>query len=188
MKFFFEMKQFFNLAFEELRDWYARPSADNLGNIFFVDFFFQQSGLPLFLRQPFFFLQQSPFEVRKLPELQLGGPIEVVLAFGLFDFDLGLLDLLSERSQPLNRLLLGLPPRFERVGLCLQVGQFFFEFFESLFRSSVLLFLERFAFDLELHHTARYFIELRRHRINLRAKLRGRFVDEVNRLVRQEAV
>ena len=52
----------------------------------------------------------------------------------------------------------------------------------------VLLLLERGLLDLELHHAAGDLVELLGHRVDLGADHRARLVDQVDRLVGQEAV
>ena len=59
---------------------------------------------------------------------------------------------------------------------------------QPLARGSVVLLFKRLAFDLELHDAAKHFVELRRHRVDFGPQLRGRLVDQVDRLVRQKAV
>ena len=53
---------------------------------------------------------------------------------------------------------------------------------------AVGLFAQRLALDLELHHAPRDFVELLRHRVDLGAQLRRRFVDQIDRFVGQEAI
>ena len=48
--------------------------------------------------------------------------------------------------------------------------------------------MSRFWVDLELHHAPRDCIELLRHRVDLGADDRARLVDQIDRLVRQEAI
>ena len=72
--------------------------------------------------------------------------------------------------------------------LFLQVGQLLFELAEPLDRRLVRLLAQRLALDLELHDAAAHLVELRRHRVDLHAQLRRRFVHQVDRLVGQEAI
>ena len=59
---------------------------------------------------------------------------------------------------------------------------------EPLLRGLVLLLLERLALDLELDQLALDLVDLGRERVDLDAQARGGLVDEVDRLVGQEAV
>ena len=75
-----------------------------------------------------------------------------------------------------------------RVGLCAQVGELLAQCLQAFLAGAVVLVLERCLLDLELHHAARDRVELLRHRVDLGADHRAGLVDEVDRLVRQEAV
>src|SRR6185503_8496528 len=87
-----------------------------------------------------FFLQPA-FEIGKLAVPEFGCAIEVVFTLGFFDFDLSLLDLLSERPQPHDRLFFGLPSRLQRIRLRLQISQLFFEFASRCFDALSFSFL-----------------------------------------------
>ena len=78
--------------------------------------------------------------------------------------------------------------RREPAALFLQVRQLLLELREPLFRRLVLFLPQRLALDLELHDAALELVELRRHRVDLHSQLRRGFVDQVDRLVRQEAI
>ena len=54
--------------------------------------------------------------------------------------------------------------------------------------AAVRLLAQRLALDLELHDAPLDLVELRRHRVDLHPQLRRRLVDEVDRLVGQEAI
>ena len=83
--------------------------------------------------------------------------------------------------------LLGLPALLHGAGLLLEVGQLLLERPEPRLRGVVGLLAQRLALDLELDPPALELVELDRHRVDLHAQPRGRFVDQVDRLVRQEA-
>ena len=127
-------------------------------------------------------------EPRQRAVAQLGGLAEVALAGGLVDLEAGLLDLLLRRADLLDRLLLLLPVRLHAGGLLLQVGDLALDLGEALLRGLVLLLLERLALDLELDDPPLDGVDLGRHRVDLDAQARGGLVDEVDRLVGQEAV
>ena len=59
---------------------------------------------------------------------------------------------------------------------------------EPLGRRGVGFLPQRLRFDLELHDAALDLVELRRHGVDFHAQLRGGLVDQVDGLVRQEAV
>ena len=77
---------------------------------------------------------------------------------------------------------------FMRAGLLLEVGQLLLERLEPGLRGVVGLLAQRLALDLELDPAPLELVELDRHRVDLHAQPRRRLVDEVDRLVGQEAV
>ena len=99
-----------------------------------------------------------------------------------------LLQLFLQLAGRLDGLLFLLPVRLQPGLLFLQVGQLLFEPAEAFDRRRVLLLAKRLALDLELHDPPTHLVELGRHGIDLHAQLRGGFVDEVDRLVRQKPV
>ena len=74
------------------------------------------------------------------------------------------------------------------VELCLQLRQFFVDFGQPLPRSFIGFLLQRFPFNLKLHLPPQNFVQLSRHRIDLRPQLGSRFIHQVDRLIRQEPV
>ncbi len=107
---------------------------------------------------------------------------------GGIEFGPGLLELLLHVAAAADVVLLPLPLRLEPGVLFLEVGQFLLELREPLLRRGVGFLAERFTFDFELHDPPADFVEFGRHRVDLHAELRGRLVDEVDRLVGKEAV
>ena len=78
--------------------------------------------------------------------------------------------------------------RGEPVLLLLEIRQLLLELLQPLLRGLVRLLAQRLALDLELHDAALHFVELGRHRVDLHAQRRRRLVDQVDRLVGQEAI
>ena len=73
--------------------------------------------------------------------------------------------------------------------LLAQLGQLALDRLAALRReASSVSFCERLALDLELHDAALDLVDLGRHRVDLDAQPGGRLVDQVDRLVGQEAV
>src|SRR5882672_587017 len=188
VQFIFERQQALQFGFEQLCHGHARPAADDFGDVLFADLFFDQPRLALFFREQLFFGLQPPFKLGQFAVAQFGGAVEIVLALGLLDLDAGPFNLLAQRPQPLHALFLRLPLRSQRVGLRPQLGKLIFEFLQALARNLIGLLLQRLALDFELHNAARDFVQIRRHRIDLGSQFRGGLVNQVNRLVGQEAV
>ncbi len=127
-------------------------------------------------------------ELRQRSVAQLGDPVEIVLTLGLFDLHLRLFDLLAQRAQLDRGVLLRVPARAQPRLILAQRRQLFLQLLEPAAARVVVLLAQRLALDLELHDAARDLVELLRHRVDLGAQLRGRLVDQVDRLVGQEAV
>ena len=84
--------------------------------------------------------------------------------------------------------LLRLPARGQVGRLLLQRGQFLFELLQPLLRARIALLLERLLLDLQPHDLAVDRVELLGLGIDLHLQPRRRLVDQVDRLVGQEAV
>ena len=133
-------------------------------------------------------LRQLALELGDLAVAQLGGPLEVGVALGALGVAVRLLEALLELLHPGDRLLLVLPARLHLARLLAQVGEVALDRLAARDGRVVLLLLERLALDLELHDAALDLVDLGRHRVDLDAQLRRGLVDQVDRLVGQEAV
>ena len=104
--------------------------------------------------------------------------------------DLGarLLDLLLRLADLLDRVLLLLPVRLHRGRALLELGALLLDLRQPLLRGLVLLLLQRLALDLELDELRSTWSISSGQRVDLDPQARGRLVDEVDRLVGQEAV
>ena len=87
-----------------------------------------------------------------------------------------------------DRLLLVLPARLHLAGALAQLGELGLERLQPRLRGLVGLLLQRLALDLELLDPPLDLVDLGRHRVDLDLQPRGRLVDQVDRLVGQEAV
>src|SRR3954447_16957485 len=183
-----EAQELLALALHQPRDRDAGPARHDLADLVVGDLLAQQRVVAALLLEARLLGVQLALEVRQPPVAQLGGAVEVVGALRLLDLAADLLDLLAQRLQALDRLALGLPLGGHRVGLCAQVGELLAQCLEALAAGRVGLLPERGLLDLELHHAARDLVELRGHRVDLGADHGARLVDEVDRLVGEEAV
>ena len=119
---------------------------------------------------------------------KLRGAIQVVVALGFLDLAAQLLELLAQRLQLVDCLALGLPLGRHRVGLSAKVREFPAQSLQALSARRVGLLLQRGLLDLQLHHAPCDRIQLLWHRVDLGADDGARLVDQVDRLVRQEAI
>ena len=133
-------------------------------------------------------LRELALELGDLAVAQLGGALEVGLALGALGVAVRLLEALLELLDARDRVLLLLPARLHLGRLLAQVGEVALDRLAAGDRRVVLLLLERLALDLELHDAALDLVDLGRHRVDLDAQPRGGLVDQVDRLVGQEAV
>ena len=130
-------------------------------------------------------LVDAPLELGDAAVADLGGDVEVGLALEL---RAQLLELLLQRADGVDRLALGLPVALHLRRLGVQRGELVVERGEARLRRVVGLLLQRDLLDLQLQDAPLDDVDLGRHRVDLDAQLAGRLVDEVDRLVGQEAV
>jgi hypothetical protein len=140
------------------------------------------------VREPRLELGDLLLEPRDLAVAQLGGALEVRLALGALRLAVRLLEALLDRANRLDGLLLALPVRLHLVRLLAQVGQLALDRLAARRARLVLLLLQRLELDLELLNAPLDLVDLCGHRVDLDAQPRGGLVDQVDRLVGQEAV
>ena len=138
--------------------------------------------------QPLLFVDQLAFQLRELAIFKLGGPIQVILSLGLLDGLLNFLNFLFQTAQTLDRLFFRFPTSAQLLLLRFEIGELFLELGQTLTRGRIALLAQRFTLDLQLHDPARNFVELGRHRLDLRAELGGGLVNQIDGFVRQETV
>ena len=182
-----EPEQLVALAFHQAGDGDASPARDDLGDLALGDLFLQQ---PLTRRVGEGRLAgfQLPLQLRQAAVLELGGAVEVVLAFRLGHLAPHLLDLLAQRPHRGDGFLLLLPLGAHAGGLRLQLRELRPQRLQALPALGVLLLLEGGLLDLQLHHPPRHRVQLRRHGVDLGADGSAGFVHQIDGLVRQEAV
>ena len=166
----------------------ARPFADDLRDVLLVDLLLQHPLALLEGGEPSFLVPDSLLQLRDAPVLQLRGlrvltgPLSAVhvLADGL--------ELLLYLPGLKDRFLFLLPVGGQTPPFFLEVCQLALQLGEPFDGRLVSLLPQGFALDLQLHDAALDLIELGRHGVDLHAELRGGFVHQVDRLVRQKAV
>ena len=161
------------------------PLADDLGDVFRVDLFLQHAVAQLQLVEVLGGLVDAALELGDAAEADLGRDVEIGLALEL---GAQLLELLLQRADGVDRLLLVLPVRLHLVHLRVERGELVDDGVEPLLGGGVGLLLQRDLFDLELQDAALHDVDLGGQRVDLDAQLAGRFVHQVDGLVGQEAV
>ena len=124
-----------------------------------------------------------------LPQAQLGGPVQVVVALGLLGLPPHLLE--SPRAAPAPGAAPGARPPTGPACASASARRSASSLRRSVqagLAGRVVLLGQRGLLDLQPHHPAGELVELGRHRVDLGAEHRAGLVDQVDRLVRQEPV
>ena len=176
------------LALHQAADRDAGPGRDDVGDVVRPDLLLEQGARALEAGEGLLLDRQPVAEFLVGPVLELGGRGEVGFAFGLLDARRERLELRLRGADRGDRGLLAFPALLHAAGDLLEVGQLLLEDREPGLRGVVGLLAQGLALDLELDPSALELVELDRHGVDLHAQPRRRFVDEVDGLVRQEAV
>ena len=131
---------------------------------------------------------ELPRELRQASVPQLGSSLKVARALGALGLLAGLLDLRLGVLDGGDAGLLGLPALGQHGKLGAHALQLARKRRAALLGGDVGLARQRRVLDLELLRAALEHVQLVRHRVDLDTQPAGRLVDEVDRLVRQEAV
>src|SRR5258708_4951140 len=182
------VNELLRFAFEQAANRDSRPLAHQLGDVFLIDLFLEHPRIFLNRRKPFLGLLHLAFRCGNSSIANLGDFRQLSRAFIALLFGLELFDLLFQLANFADGFLFGLPARFSAAGVFAQLGELFFNLYAALFGVSIALFEQRLALDFELHDAALDFINFHGERIDLHAEAGGRFVNQVDGLVRQEAV
>ncbi len=184
----FHVQQLFLLAFHHFGDRDARPLRDQLGDLFGADFFRHQRALLLRCFELLLGRAEILLELNQLAVANLGGALEVAGTLHALELGVQRLALLLQFAHAADRLLLGFPVGLLRIQRLGQVRDLRLDAADAFAARRVALLLQRLALDFEAHHLALRLVELLGHRVDLHAHARGGFVDQVDRLVGQEAV
>ena len=157
---------------------------DDLGDVLGVDLLLEHALVGLEFVEVGGRLVDASLEFGDTAVPHLGGDGEVGLAL---DLRAQALQLLLQGADRVDRLLLLLPVLTHLGGLGIERGQLVVQRLETLGRRGVGLLLERDLLDLELEDAPLDDVDLGRQRVDLDPQLRRRLVDEVDRLVGQEA-
>src|SRR5919108_399015 len=178
--------QLLDLALEHPRHRDARPLGHDLGDLVGVDTLGQVDRRLDFVVRPRLGLRELLLELRDLAVAQLGGALVVELALGALELHARGVEPLAQLAMALGLRLLALPLGLHARELLAQVGQLALDLPAPLDRGLVAL--DGDQLDLELLDAAVDLVDLGRHRRDLDRDARGGLVDQVDRLVGQEAV
>ena len=122
-----------------------------------------------------------------LTVLDLRGAVELTRAGGAVGLDAELVHPGLQRPDLVDHVLLRLPRRLHALALLAQLGELGLDDAPALTGRPVRLLLEGLALDLELRDAALDLVDGLRQRVDLDAEPARRLVDEVDRLVGEEA-
>ncbi len=187
----FHLQQLVALALHELGDRDAGRARDDLGDLLGTDDGSKQLRLAalgaLLLLVRLRFLDLS-LEFGEYSVLQLGDLVEVAFPLQLLDLRARAVDLLEHLRRALCGGLLGLPDLFEIGDFALDPADLPLDEFAPTLRRLVFFLEDGGTLDLQLDQPAIEPVERFRLRIALDADLGSGFVDQIDRLVRKEAV
>ena len=183
-----KFEQFLLFAFNQSGHRDTRPTRDNPGNFILGDLLAQQPRSIFRPGQLAFGLSQLAFELRQTPMFEFGGPVQIVFAFGNLNLLAHLFDFLAQNLDGLDLFLLRVPLGSEGFRSIAQIGEFLAQVFQTGLARLVLLLFQGGFLYFQLHDPTRHFVEFRRQRIDFRPDHGAGFVNQVNRLVRQEPI
>ncbi|MDT4846638.1 hypothetical protein FQZ97_806670 [compost metagenome] len=100
----------------------------------------------------------------------------------------GFFELTLQICRKAELLLFSLPFRCQFSRLFFQIGQLFFKTLQAIYGGCIGFNFQRFTLDFELHCAAINLIEFFRLGIHLHAQTRRGFIDQIDSLIRQEAI
>ena len=173
-----EMNQLLGLTLEQSIHRDPRPTRHDRGDVVLVDLLLHHRVLRARA------LRELGLELRDLAVADLRDTLEIALTLGPFGLHPKLVEAPGSVLDPFERPLLLGPTGSEAVSMLLRVGE---RLLERLACAGILL-RHRGQLDLELHHAAVRLVELDRRGVDLHPQARRGLVDQVDCLVRQEAV
>ena len=128
---------------------------------------------------------QAALQIRDDPVLQLCHPIQIATTTRRFQLLTRLFDFLLNLRRTLNLGFFRGPDFFEIGVLTLKPGDFLLKFLQTLDCGFVVFFFQGLGFDLELNQAPLKTVEHFRLGVDFHPNAAGRFVDQVDGLVRQ---
>ncbi len=176
-----------DLALHEPGHRNAGGLGDDLGHVLLVDLLLQHLLVGLQLTKARRGFGHLPFEVGELAVANLGRFGEVALALEALGVLAAGLEMLLQRLDGGDGLLLAQPMSLHGRRLFLQVGQLAVEGLQALLGDSVGLLGQGHPFDLQLAHAPLHHVDLGGHGVDLDAQAAGGLVHQVDGLVGEES-
>ena len=187
MQCFVEVEEFFPFACEHLRYRNTCPAADDAGNVFFADFFFEELRILMGIHELFLFFHLF-LQFRQFAVLQFRSFGQIVVAFGFGHLAFDGVDFLLQSLGARDGCLFFIPLGFERIFLGFQVVFLSRDLFQTFLGSVIRFLAQGLFFDFQLHDLMAQFVDRCRHGFDFRTQFGSGFIDEVDGFIRQEAV
>ena len=184
VQFALHLEQLLALALQHPADRYARPAGHDLGDVFGVDLFLDhRAGLGV-LR--YFGLQAGDFVLgfAHLAVADFGHASVIAVALGLGRLHFQVVERLLVLLYLLEHVAFALPFGPKRRPLGIQLVDLARQLLDP---ALILLAADRLALDLELPDLAVQLVDLLGNRVHLEPQLGRRLVDQIDRLIGQEA-
>ena len=182
------MQELLDLALHQAADRDAGPGGHHLGDVLLVDLLLEHAAAPPAARPARRWPPRAPARAPAASRMRRrAAPSRSSSRWARSSSWRGGLDLLLDLADAGDHRLLQLPVGPHGVGLLAQRRQLLGDRVAAGRRARVGLGLERLLLDLELHDAPLHDVELGGHGVDLDAQAAGRLVDQVDRLVRQEA-
>ena len=181
------MQQLLPLTLYQARHGNTGPALYNFRDFLFGDSVGQNAAFPGGSGFGFFRLQLF-LKRRQLTEFQLGSFLQFVILLCCFDLSIQILQLFTQLLYIRNGLLFIFPLRFHGIEAIPLFRQLLLQLRKTALGKRILFFLQCRLFNLHLDDLTGDCIQLCRHRVHLRADLGTGLIDQVNGLIRQEAV
>ena len=182
-----QVQELIPLPLHQLGHGDAGPALDDLGDLLLRHLVPQEVALPCGTGQGLLMLQLL-FQLRQLAVLQPRRRLQVVALLGLFDLGADALDALTKLLDLADAVFLVLPLGFHGVELLPLLGKLLPQLLQTALGEGVGLVFQRRLLDLHLDDLPADHVQLRGHGVHLRADHGAGLVNEVDGLVRQEAV
>ena len=176
------------LAFDQAGHRNARPLRHDGGDVLLGDFLAQDRLALLQVRQMRVARRDLLLELRQTPVSQLRGLLQVARSLGFGRLLPHLFERLLRLADLSDGLLLGRPAGAQPARLFAQAGELLFDLRQALVRFFRLFLRQRALLDFERDDPPLDLVDLDRQGIHFGPQPRGSLVDEVDGLVRKEAV
>ena len=185
MQLFFEVQQLFAFALQHTCNRNTRPTAHHLCNVVGRNFFAHHAFTALRGLQLLFDVSDVVVQFLQFAISNFGHPFVIAFAFGsvglvvqAFNLQFVLLNFVYQRP-------FAFPFSPERLLLFAQFGNVLIQLSHLRF---IVFALNGFAFNLQLHQSARNFVQLFRHRVAFHSQFCGCLVHQVDGFIGQKTV